>query len=116
MEITINDPEIIDALKNAVEYEEKYAPYKCRQCNADKPEDADVVEWKCSCGYENRFLGWEWSNVTNNSSIISKLLRINLIEVVYRSNRYTCYALTNDKLVRKLISLKRRRILYLQIQ
>jgi len=41
-------------------------------------------------------LGWEWSNVGIHPALINKLLVDGLVALVYDSNRYKCYALTDS--------------------
>jgi len=70
------NPRFIEILKRAVEHEEKHA------------KDA-------------HYLGWEWSDVRAYPAELMKLVREGIVNIKYKSRRYTNYVLADREAVKK---------------
>jgi hypothetical protein len=76
------NPKFIEILQRAVEHEENHA------------EDA-------------HYLGWEWSDVRAYPAELMKLVREGIVNIKYKSRRYTHYVLADREAVKKCLELKR---------
>jgi len=74
----IENPRYIEILKRAVEHEE---------ANSKNPY----------------YLGWEWSDVRAYPAELMKLVREGIVNVRYKSRRYTHYILTDREAVKNVL-------------
>lgn len=79
----IKNPRFIEILKRAVEHEE---------ANSKNPH----------------YLGWEWSDVRAYPAELMKLVREGIINIKYKSRRYTNYVLADREAVKNVLKLKMR--------
>lgn len=75
------NPRFIEVLKRAVEHEET---------NSKNPH----------------YLGWEWSDVRAYPAELMKLVREGIVNIKYKSRRYTNYILANREAVKNVLKLK----------
>lgn len=76
------NPKFIEILKRAVEHEEAHSK-------------------------DEHYLGWEWSDVRAYPAELMKLVREGIVNIKYKSRRYTHYVLTDREAVKKSLGLKR---------
>ena len=75
------NPKFVEILKRAVEHEENHA------------KDA-------------HYMGWEWSDVRAYPAELMKLVREGIVNIKYKSRRYTHYVLADRESVKKSLGLK----------
>lgn len=75
------NPRFIEVLKRAVEHEE---------ANSKNPH----------------YLGWEWSDVRAYPAELMKLVREGIVNIKYKSRRYTNYVLADREAVKNALKLK----------
>jgi hypothetical protein len=72
------NPRFVEILKRAIEHEENHA------------KDA-------------HYLGWEWSDVRAYPAELMKLVREGIVNIKYKSRRYTNYVLADREAVKKCL-------------
>ena len=72
------NPKFVEILKRALEHEENHA------------KDA-------------HYLGWEWSDVRAYPAELMKLVREGIVNIKYKSRRYTNYVLADRETVKKCL-------------
>ena len=72
------NPKFVEILKRAVEHEEKHAK-------------------------DEYYLGWEWSDVRAYPAELMKLVRAGIVNIKYKSRRYTNYVLADREAVKKCL-------------
>lgn len=76
------NPRFIEILKKAVEHEEAHLN-------------------------DPHYLGWEWSDVRAYPAELMKLIREGIVNIKYKSRRYTHYVLANREEVKKCLGLNK---------
>jgi len=76
------NPKFIEILKRAVEHEENHAK-------------------------DTHYLGWEWSDVRAYPAELMKLVREGIVNIKYKSRRYTNYLLADREAVKKCLESSR---------
>ena len=77
------NPKFVEILKRALEHEDNHAK-------------------------DPHYLGWEWSDVRAYPAELMKLVREGIVNIKYKSRRYTHYVLANKEAVRKSLGLSSR--------
>ena len=76
-----HNPKYVEILKRAVEHEESHLN-------------------------DEHYLGWEWSDVRAYPAELMKLVREGIINIKYKTRRYTYYILVDREAVKKSLGLK----------
>ncbi|MGI0046585.1 MAG: hypothetical protein ACREBB_05285 [Nitrosotalea sp.] len=109
----IEDQDLLDVLRNAIEFETTKGKQKsCFYCgekfqiqkNTDLTKNDDIPdEWTCSKGHTIASTGWVWHEVSNSYLHIQRLLRLGLVKIKYKSNKHTEYRLVNREYISNLL-------------
>jgi len=76
------NPKFIEILRRAVDHEESHSK-------------------------DEHYLGWEWSDVRAYPAELMKLVREGIVDIKYKSRRYTHYVLTDREAVKKCLGIKK---------
>lgn len=84
---------------------------KIRMFLAENPKFVEIlrraVEHEESHASDAHYLGWEWSDVRAYPAELMKLVREGIVNIKYKSRRYTCYVLADREAVKKCLELER---------
>lgn len=100
----IDDVELLQALKSAIQYEANSKPKICWMCGQACPITDIPDKWTCDKGHAVEQLGWEWMDVATTYTTISHMVRLGMARVKYKSNKHTHYLLTDRQRASDLIS------------
>lgn len=96
----IDDAGMLQTVKNAIDYELRTKPKTCWMCGERCPTDDIPDSWQCSKGHQVSSLGWEWSDVAPSYTMVSRMAKLGICRIKYKSNKHTQYLLTDrDKAI-----------------
>jgi len=85
---------------------------RVREFLAENPKFAEIlrraVEHEENHANDPHYLGWEWSDVRAYPAELMKLVREGIVDIKYRSRRYTLYVLANREAVKRCLELSGR--------
>jgi hypothetical protein len=80
---------------------------KCRSFLAQNPRFAEIlkraVEHEEAHSKDEHYFGWEWSDVRAYPAELMKLVREGIVNIKYKSRRYTHYILADREVVKKCL-------------
>lgn len=95
-------PQYLDVLKNIVEWYDDHV--KCEKCGSRDLKRLSNILYKCNkCGHEQIIMGFEAHHVKAPPAYLTKLYNEGILEITYKSRRYTNYMPRNIEAIRKAL-------------